>query len=793
MLQYEVPFTLIDVVEKMEKYVNLRGSLRESGTRSPIAGAMIVLTFPDTVSDTTLTVPFSHYLAKIASFDGQHLEEKHLVTLTDSLGNFQFYSIPACSIVIGSPLPGYESLNEREMIVAGEELAVTYYIKRVSYNDYEIVVFGKAEEKEVSRRQLTLSEVRKIPGLGNDAVRVIQAMPGVSRPSFGSGDIIVRGAPSWDSKYFLDGTDMPLLYHFGGLKSVYNPDALKTIDFYPGGFGSRYGGAIAGVIEIKGRPAKDDRWHGQLDLNLIDGSCLVEGPISKNVSMLVSARRSFIGDVVSWYIDRHQDVFPFSVAPYYYDVLARTDIKLSENSTCFVSLLHSRDSMGVFVPSMQGGSSEVSEATKSLGVKIQFTTGLAGWDIRFNPRLGNSMRYAFTAGDFDMSLFGQVSADERTYMHHFRDELTFTVTPAVQLAVGADVNLIDENLALTIPGGDGIIHRDTTNGWWFGVVGAYANMTIRPTDKLQIIPGIRYDYYPELIHDGGIVPELWKYRSFDNNRGISGDPSLRLSGRYRLSEKQTLKAALGNYNQTPQPVGQVIHTTWGDPTIPTTKAVHYLAGYEWRITDLVSADLQCYLNRQWDLPRMATEDDQLSDPGALWLSDGRGRMKGLELMLRHENNGRFFGWLAYTFSRSERWDPKKEKYALFEDDETHHVQLVASYHFAHEWDLGCRLRYVTGKPTTPVVDVVEYEQYNTFVPVYGEENSSRMDPFIQVDVRIDKKFVYKKWMFSTYIDIQNLSWLLYKSPEMVIHNYDFTARETVSMIIQPAIGFKAEF
>ena len=190
---------------------------------------------------------------------------------------------------------------------------------------------------------------------------------------------------------------------------------------------------------------------------------------------------------------------------------------------------------------------------------------------------------------------------------------------------------------------------------------------------------------------------------------------------------------------------------------------------------------------------MATSDDLRDNPNALWLSDGKGKMKGLEFLLRHDNNGRFFGWIAYTLSRSERWNPNDNKYVLFSDDETHHLQLLASWHLPHEWDVGTRIRYVTGKPTTPVVRVVESENYNYIVPVYGEENSGRIDPFFQIDVRVDKKFVYKNWIFTTYLDIQNLSWFFYKSPEMVVWNYDYSEKQTVSMIIQPAVGIKAEF
>lgn len=793
LLQYEIPFVLTDVAAEIRPVRNLSGILRESGTRAPVSDAFVIVQFPDSACDTALNVPFGQYLSTIGAFDGQQREENSLVTVTDSLGRFSFYSLPACSVIITSPHAGYIPIKEQELIRHGEEISVTYYMQRASYNDYEILVYGKSEEKEVVRRRLDITEARKIPGIGNDAVRVVQAMPGVGRPTFGSGDIVVRGAPSWDSKFYLNGTELPVLYHFGGLKSVYNPEALESIDFYPGGWSSRYGGAVAGVIELTGREAKKDRWHGQLDLNMIDGSLLVEGPVTKKISVLASARRSFIGDIASWYIKKHPDLFPFTVAPYYYDILGRTDIEISQRSSCFVSVLHSRDSLGIFIPSMQGGSSEMDEATNSLGVKIQFTTGSAGWDFTFSPRLKNSLRYSLSRVDNDMSVFGYVKVNELAMMHHLRDELTFTPSERISLAIGADVALLDEDMILQIVSGSGVIKRDTTENWLFGDVAAYANLTFEPVDNLQIVPGIRYDYYPELIHDGGIVPELWNYGFMNNNRGISGEPSARLSARYRVQDNQTLKAAIGTYNQTPQPKGQVIHETWGDPSTGTTKASQYLAGYEWRITDYINVDLQLYLNRQWDLPRMATTDDLRSDPKSRGLSDGKGKMKGLELMLRHDNNSRFFGWIAYTLSRSERWNPHENRYELYSEDETHHLQLVASWHMRRDWDIGCRVRYVTGKPTTPIIGAVENEHYSYFEAIYGEENSGRMDPFFQINLRVDKKIVYNNWIFSLYFDIQNISWLFYKSPEMVIYNYNYTDRQNVSMIMQPAFGVKAEF
>ena len=98
-----------------------------------------------------------------------------------------------------------------------------------------------------------------------------------------------------------------MLYHIGGLKSVYNSEALSSIDFYPGGFGTRYGGAGGGAIEIQGKKAADDRLHLKLDLSTLDGYFLAEGPVNEKVSVMGSGRRCFIGEIRSWDIKNNRD------------------------------------------------------------------------------------------------------------------------------------------------------------------------------------------------------------------------------------------------------------------------------------------------------------------------------------------------------------------------------------------------------------------------------------------------------------------------------------------------------
>lgn len=795
LLQYEYHFTLDESVDSVPKVSNFHGVLLEKGTRQPVGDAMVVVTFPDSVDDPSLPLPFEKYLQKIASFDGQHLEENQLVATTDSLGRFSFFSLPSCTVRVQVIISGYTSYKTKEFIKSGEELEAKYYIARMSYSDYEIVVYGKAEEKEVSRRQLSIQEIKKIPGLGGDAVKVVQAMPGVARPSMMSGAVVVRGAPTWDSKFYLDGVEIPLLYHYGGLKSTYSSEALEGIEFYPGGFGTRYGGGIAGAIELKGKEAAKDRWHGTLDMGDIDASFFIEGPVSKKVSILASARRSFIGEIAEFVTTKFSDYFPFTLSTFYWDYVLRTDINFTKNSHLFVTLFGTRDSMAIIAPDFDEGSDEISAAQDKMGMNITSHLGLVGWDLKINDKLTNTARYSLSSAHSALTPFGFFKSESDGLIQSLRDQLSYKKSDKLTLNVGLDIDLSVWDVDLTIIDGMNTIDRSEINDWWFSRAGAYFNLEWKLTPKLLLIPGLRYDYYHELKHDGTIVPAFWNYEEFDNSRGISGDPSFRLIGRYQLNDAHTIKAAVGNYNQTPQPLGQAIHPTWGNPSISTTKAAHYVAGHEWKITDVINSDIQIYFNNQWNIPEFpdGTDNNSSGEIQTLCYDRGRGRMYGMELMLRHLQTDRFFGWIAYTLSKTERYDYTKKRWLRYEQDETHHLQILGSWHLRRQWDAGFRLRYVTGKPVTPIIGVQYVEKYARYEPVYGEENSSRRNPAFQLDIRIDKKIVYNKWIYSLYFDLQNISYLFYKTPEFEAYDYKYDDKTTISMFPMLGVGLKAEF
>jgi outer membrane receptor protein involved in Fe transport len=124
----------------------------------------------------------------------------------------------------------------------------------------------------------------------------------------------------------------------------------------------------------------------------------------------------------------------------------------------------------------------------------------------------------------------------------------------------------------------------------------YALVDIKVKDKLRIIPGIRYDFWNMDNHHGTYIPEFWNHKDIDSKTRVSGDPSVRLNFNYYINPQHTIKGAIGNYSQIPAQPFITRNEKFGNPNLTTTKAAHYVLGYEWRLSDHLFADVQIYYN-----------------------------------------------------------------------------------------------------------------------------------------------------------------------------------------------------
>ena len=120
--------------------------------------------------------------------------------------------------------------------------------------------------------------IRTLPGSGNDALKSLQSLPGASRVPFGLGGLVLRGFAPRDTNVFLDGIEVPILYHFGGLASFFPSTMIESMELVSSGYGPRYGRGQGGLVDIRSRPGRTDRWTIGSEVSLLDASVRAEGP-----------------------------------------------------------------------------------------------------------------------------------------------------------------------------------------------------------------------------------------------------------------------------------------------------------------------------------------------------------------------------------------------------------------------------------------------------------------------------------------------------------------------------------
>lgn len=732
--------------------INFTGRLLERGTRTPLPNV---------------------HIAAYREPDGPRID---FVTAPD--GTFSLRGLPEGEWLIVIDESEFKPIELHETLREDEVTEVIYRLERTFFDGYQSQTIEDPPVREVTRRRIETKEIQRIPGTNNDAIRSVQNMPGVARSPFSGGELIVRGSESSNSGFYIDGMPIPGLYHFGALRAVIPSELVETIDFYPGNFGVRYGRATAGVMEIETTMRTRDRWHGHVDINVFDTGVFVEGPISEKLTLQLGVRRSYIDAVLL----AAKKVIPLNltVAPRYYDYQARLVWQINANNKASVMVFGSDDLVDLVLnqedeedldPGVRGGFRS-SQNFHSVLVRV---------DSKINDKLTNTFRAIGGVQNVGLSAGEDFYLNLKVGQMAVRDELRVEAHEKFTLRAGFDAEITPANVRLRMPRiasegeqsapFDAMDVAELSENIFSFDPGVYLEGDYRPIEALQFIPGIRVD------HSG--ILKKW---SFDARLGV----------RYQVHDDVVMKAAVGNYHRTPDP-HQII-PVYGNPYLGFEKAMQYSAGTEWQITDALSFDAEVFYKDMRALvspsSRMVHRPDGYGPE--LYTNGGLGRVVGAEFFLRHQLSNRFFGWLTYTISRSERKDFGSDTWRRFDSDQTHILSLIASYDLPKHWSIGGRFRLVSGNLYTPILGSTYDVTTGSYMQVPGETNSERMPLFHQLDVRVDKRWIMKGWTLNLYLDIQNI--YNRQNPEGWIYNYDSSKSARVNGLpFIPAFGIRGEF
>jgi TonB family protein len=741
------------------------GTVLTAGTNEPLPGVSVTLVRPDGGRETATT---------------------------DQGGKFRFKNLPPGKYRVDLAAAGFQPFTADEEVTEGEAIEVRYRVslqeapKGAPQAAIEVTVRGSRPPREVTKRTLERREIDRIPGTGGDALRSLQNLPGVARVGFG-GLLIVRGSAPQDTLTFIDRVPVPLIYHFGGLASVVPTEMLEKIDFYPGNFSSEYGRAMGGIVDVGLRsPKQDGKYHGVAQLDLIDGRLLLEGPIpfTTNWTFMAAGRRSWID---SWLGPVLRETGSnVTQAPVYYDYQFMVEGRLTPNDRVRMSFYGSDDAFELILD-------EAPEDEPALTGDFGFHTAFKRVQLSYEHRFSARDRLTWTAAfgqdniDFDVGpLFFKIETNSLDLRLEYANKLASFMT----LNMGADISGGVATVDVRAPGRNPAGHPNNqpfstrpfleqSFAGAYSRPAAYVEAEIVPSARARIVPGVRLDY------------------AFDTG---SVDVSPRVSGRYAIVNefpKTTVKGGVGLYHQPPQ--FQQSIEPFGTPGLKSNRAVHVGLGVEQEITKQLEVSVDGYYKHLDDLV------DQSRFTGD-YTNDTVGYAAGGEILLKYKPDERFFGWAAYTLSRSVRQDEPGDPEVLTAFDQTHVLTVLGNVRLGRGWEVGARFRLVSGNPVTPFVcdptqpgcnpnrlNAIFDAAANQYQPLaFGGDYSERLPLFHQLDVRMDKTWQFKHWKLSFYLDIQNI--YNHQNPEGISYNYNYTKREIVTGLpFLPTIGFRGDF
>ncbi len=722
--------------------VRFSGRLLERGTRKPLAGvAVAARTGVGPVRTTT-------------GPDGRFVLE-----------------VPEPAFTLVAVPPGHDRLELRVEARAGEERDETFYLER-SGDGNETVVSASPIRREITRQVIPADEVATMAGTQGDTIKAVLNLPGVARTRFGSGQLILRGSAPGDSRVFVEGQEIPLLYHFGGLRSTINPRFLEAVEFVPGNFAPDYGRATGGIIEVKLRDPSPDLVKGEAGINFYDASVAVEGPLGGGWAGGAAFRRSWIDTILPLVLPKDVN-FSFDSAPRYYDYQFLATRKLGDQS---LRLLY-YGSMDKLVLILKRPANDP-KITGTISARTMFhalQTSLSGPVL---PGLRQESSLQLTYQQFRTQFGPQFFFDLDVLQLGLRSAWTLDLARGLQARAGVDATIAGVKIALDTPqrpkeGEPGTPVSTSAVQSLKKSVGqqepaAFAELRWEPVGGVTVLPGVRADWYSQL--------SAWSF-----------DP--RLGARWEVVPGTVLKAGVGLFHQPPQSDESAPEV--GNPHLKPEAALHSSAGVEQKLGDVFECELTGFHKRLTDLV--------VRDPGAAYdpalppyVNGGTGRVFGLEATLKARAGKRFFGWVAYTYQRSFRRDGFGRPERRFDYDQPHLLTVVGTWNFARAWSAGGRFRFVSGNPRTPVTGSVLDASSGTYVPVYGPTNSTRMPAFNQLDLRVDRTWTYQTWKLVLYLDVQNVA--NRGNVEGYAYSYDYRQRSPATGLpILPILGLNAEW
>lgn len=616
----------------------------------------------------------------------------------------------------------------------------------------EVIISAKSKTQNVTSTdmgnvQLSSKAISQVPvAFGEaDVIKTLKLLPGIQSTGEMSSGISVRGGTRDQNLILLDEANVYSVSHMGGMFSVFNNDALKSVEIYKGNMPAEYGGRLASVLDIRMKEGNQRSLNGLASIGLISSKLTVEAPIVKDEgSFMVSGRRTYL-DLITKGAHALSDSIP--EVPYnFYDLNLKANYRLNDKNRLFLSGYFGRD---------------VFNTSFSDKIKVGFDWGnwttTARWNSQLNQKL--FMNTTFILSHYDYQLNNEIIIGDEDLELKYNWEASlddvggkidfgYYFSPDLTLKFG--LNSVYHDFSI----GDVKTQFDTTkiqftlpkmhsmeNALYFGI-------EHHMKGKLNLSYGVRYSTLQN-IGKGEVYDINGKYEITDTNyygwgelyNGFYDGFEPRFGATYILSSLHSVKFSYSRTRQYLQIASPSISGTpidvWipAGPNIKPQIADQVSIGYFRNFFDNnIETSVEVYykdMRNQVDFVEFANPimNPQLESE----LRFGKGRAYGVEILIK-KDAGKLNGWISYTFSRSERniKDIKTKGWYPSSYDTPHDLSIVANYLLTRWLTLSANWVYQSGKPITSPIGRYYYGDY--VIPMYSRRNNDRLPAYHRLDV-----------------------------------------------------------
>lgn len=606
----------------------------------------------------------------------------------------------------------------------------------ISLADVEISAQKEVRKSEVlvSKVTLTTKQIKALPSTGGEAdiAQYLPVLPGVISTGDQGGQLYIRGGAPIQNKVLLDGLTVYNAFHSIGFFSVFETEAIRTVDVYTGGFGAQYGGRISAVVDIKTRDGNKKKLGGIVSASPFQSKILLEGPINPlkesgggSTSFLITGKKSYIDQTSKTIYKYLKDStgLPFNFT----DLYGKLSFNAANGSKVNLFGFNYQDNV------KYSGIADLGWKSNGFGANMSIVPGSSSMII------GGNLSYS----DYDIKLVEADGNPRTSKISGIDVGLDFSYF-GNRSETKYGFNITNFNTAFKFTNFKGfIINAEQYTTELAGFVSFKYKW-----DKLVIEPGFRVQYYTTLSE-------------------VSPEPRLGL--KWNVSDRFRIKFAGGLFSQNllstvneqdivnlfvgflSGPEEQVSDPINNDDS-KLQKAVHIIMGGEYDATKNLTLNVEPYLKKFTRLINLNRNKLNVSDPN---YQAEIGDAYGIDFSAKYDKNP-FYIWVTYSLGYVNRDDGTQKYPTNF--DRRHNVNLLLTYSFGKDktWELGARWNYGSGFPFTLTQGFYQYfgiENVSTDVLttngklgiIYSDKrNDGHLPDYHRLDVSLKKTIIFSK-------------------------------------------------